>query len=127
MSIFEQHPLLARQPRIRSASIWVGARSASAVHERSGVTRIVQYVQCPAVREFCPNQLAFVRTFLQTAREQQPLAVECLYNRAGRSRAMKRIEKEPEAVLGLLVRIKHWLFTGVVDKANWQRTLQLTP
>src|SRR5262249_51198174 len=65
MSILEQRPLLARQPGVRGAAIGMIASAAPAIDECACITRIVQDVQCAAVWEFRPHQIAFVRPFLQ--------------------------------------------------------------
>ena len=76
MSILEQHPLFARQLRVGGASIGVVASPTAAINERTRITRIVKNVQGPAVGEFGPHQVAFVRPLPQPPWKQKPLLAE---------------------------------------------------
>src|SRR2546430_2145317 len=83
------------------ASVRVVAGPAAAVDECARVTRIVQNVQGPAVREFRPQQIAFVRSLLQTAWKQKPFLAERFDHRASRCGTSERIEKESNTLLDL--------------------------
>jgi hypothetical protein len=63
----------------------------------------VQNVQCPAVREFRPHQIALVRPLFQSSWKQQSFLPERFDHRASRCGAPERIEKESNTFLNLFV------------------------
>src|SRR5215472_9846625 len=92
MHIFDQHPLLPRQFYVRSASIRSDAGTISAVSERARVAWIVQDVQSPAMGEFPPFQLAFVRPPFQSLRKQETFLTESFDHGTCRTCAVEHVK-----------------------------------
>ena len=96
------------------------------IEKCSGISRIVQRVQGPTVRQFDPEQIAFVGSLPRSAGKEQSLFSKSLYRSHCRSSLLECFKEAPQAVLDLLVRVQHRLLGGVIYQAHWQRRLQLT-
>src|SRR5713101_5690676 len=105
MNVLKQRPLFSGQFGVGRASICFAASAVSPENEGTRITRVVQDVQRPAMHEFCPHQLAFVRPPLQPSRKQEPFLPECLDDRASRTTAPECVEQESNTVLYLFVGI----------------------
>src|SRR5579862_5933331 len=97
----QEYPLFSRLLSESVASIRFPARVRPPEDEGPGVPRIVQHLQCTAVRQLRPQQIAFVRPFLQAAGKQKALLTECLDRRHRRSGAAEGLKEKPQSLLNL--------------------------
>jgi len=83
MNIREQDPLFPRRLGVGSSAVHFAASAVSAINECPRVARVVQDVQRPAMREFCPHQFALVRSRPQPPRKQEFFLTEGFDDSAG--------------------------------------------
>jgi hypothetical protein len=93
------------------------------VNKRARISRVVEYVQCAAVHEGAPLQLAFVWPPSQSLWEQELFLAKGFDDSTGRAGAAERVEEESQTLLHLFVRIQDWPPLGAVCEAHRQRAL----
>ena len=98
--------------------------AAAAIGERAGVAGVVQGAQHPPVLQRHPGQLAFVVAGAHPHREEQPVGVELLHDRARRAGAGEQGKHVADRLLHTGIGVEHHLAGGVVDQPDRQRHLQ---
>src|SRR6266571_1539020 len=124
MNVLEQRPLLSGHLRVGDPPIRPYAGTVAAVNEGPRIAWVVQDVQRPAMDEFRPQKLTFVRPLLQPLGKQKTLVTKRFDDRTGGTGAAECVEEEPQALLHLFVRIEDRPALGVIYKAHGQGTLQ---
>src|SRR6516165_11265612 len=94
MNIGEQDPLFPRRLGVRSSAVHFAASAVSAINECPRIARVVQDVQRPAMRQFCPHQFALVRSRPQPPRKQKFFLTEGLDDGTGGTAAAECVEQE---------------------------------
>ena len=125
MGIRQEHvPLLLGKLTRVDVPLPVFAGPRLSPKENSCVARIVEDAQRSGMTQGQPHDLSFLGTAPQTPGHEQALSAEVPHGRAGRARALERLEEREEALLHLTIRIQHDPVLFVVHQARGQTHLQ---
>ena len=98
-----ENPLFLGTLHNHLATIGFFAGVRAPIHECPGIARIMQNLQCPAMSQFHPKEVAFMGPLFQSAWKAQTLLPESFDGCQRRAHTLKSLEETTDTLLDLFV------------------------